>query len=346
MGRALQQRKIAYVILEQDRIGHVWSRHYDRLHLHTLKQVSGLPDWPMPKTDPDFPSAAQVREYLVQYASHFQLNIQAHTTVEAARWQNNAWQLETTCGPQLASTLVIATGIWSTPVRPAFLEAHEFQGSVIHSRDYKNAMPYIGQRVLVVGVGNSGAEIALELSEHGVHTSIAVRDGAYFVPRPTSATTSKVLAHELRTLPTPIAEALLKRMRKDFSSIGLPLPHGPALEVYPVVGYELPEAVAAGRVKVMPAVARFTRTGVQFVSDVTAPFDAVILATGYRPTLHFIQPDQLELDEKGWPRLDDQWRSVRNPRLICLGFRYPATEGWLQSIGRFADEAAAGIDTH
>ena len=343
MGHALQARKIDYVILEQDRVGHVWGRHYDRLHLHTLKQVSALPDLPIPRDFPSFLSAAQVRDYLALYAAHFQLKIQEGIMVSSAQWHTGAWRVETNTGAMLAPTLVATTGIWNTPVQPHFPGEVNFRGQVIHSSTYKNAAPFAGQHVLVVGVGNSGSEIALDLSEHGVHTTIAVRDGAYFVPRPTSATTSKLLAYELRTLPTAVAEAIVKRARKDFSDIGLPLPSGPALEAYPVVGYELPEAVAAGHIKVVPAMERFINNGVQFVDGATATFDTVILATGYRPTLGFIQPDQLELDEKGWPKLDDHWRSVRNPNLICLGFRYPSTEGWLQSIGRFADEAAEGI---
>jgi len=343
LGHALQQRTIDYVILEQDKIGNVWSRHYDRLHLHTLKQVSGLPGLSIPKDYPDFPSAAQVQAYLVQYAEHFQLNIREGVAVTATHWHANTWHLETTSGEMNASTLAVTTGIWSTPVKPSLPGEADFHGHVMHANGYKNAAPFAGQHVLVVGVGNSGSEIALDLSEHGVDTCIAVRDGAYFVPRPASAIASKLLAYELRTLPTPIAEALVKRARKDFTDIGLPPPSGPALEAYPVVGYELPEAVAAGRVKVVPAVEHFTRTGVQFMGGAAADFDTVILATGYRPTLSFIQPDQLELDNKDWPKLDEHWRSVRNPNLICLGFRYPSTEGWLQSIGRFIDEAVEGL---
>jgi hypothetical protein len=83
---------------------------------------------------------------------------------------------------------------------------------------------------------------------------------------------------------------------------------------------------------------------VRFANGNEAAFDAVILATGFRPTLGFLQPDQLELDEQGWPKLDEHWRSVRNTQLVCLGFGYPSTEGWLQSIGRFAREAARSID--
>lgn len=343
IGHALQQRKIDYLILEKDQIGNVWSRHYDRLHLHTLRQVSGLPGWPIPKDYPRFLSAAQVRAYLVQYAHHFQLKIEENVSVEAAHWDDGVWRLDTTAGDILTPTLVIASGIWSTPVQPAFPGEMDFRGRVIHSSEYKNATPYAGENVLIVGIGNSGSEIALDLSAHRVHTSIALRDGAYFVPCPTSAATSKLLAYQLRTLPAHIAEAMIRRARKDFTSIGLPLPRKPALEAYPVVGYELPEAVANAQIRVVPAIERFTRDGVQFTNGENAAFDAVILATGYRPTLGFIRSDQLELDEKGWPKLDEYWRSTRNPNLICVGFCYPTTEGWLQSIGRFAKKAAHGI---
>jgi len=129
----------------------------------------------------------------------------------------------------------------------------------------------------------------------------------------TSATLARLAAWLFRTLPRPLARRLL--LRRNFAKLGLPPPPGSPLDHFPVVGYELPQAVAAGRVSTYGALVR--------LSPCTA--------------------HALELNARGRPRLDRRWRAVGNPQLVCVGYNYPTTEGWLQAIGRVAHEAAAGI---
>jgi hypothetical protein len=133
-----------------------------------------------------------------------------------------------------------------------------------------------------------------------------------------------------RSAPAALSDFLLGLVRPDFSQIGLPAHPDPPTQAYPVVGFELPEAVRAGKVAVYGAVDHFTVEGVQFADGQQAAFDAVILATGYRPTIDFIRP-RPQLDERG--RVLDRGE---HPRLHTVGFYYPATAGWLQSIGRAA----------
>jgi putative flavoprotein involved in K+ transport len=342
MAYELQQRNLSYRILERCRIGFAWQNHYDRLHLHTLKQVSALPGLPMPDDYPPFPSAAQFQRYLAQYARHFQLDVASGVEVQSATWNARAWQIMTNQGLVEGDTLVVATGIWSTPYVPALGGEAEFGGSIMHSRDYRNPTPFVGKRTLVVGVGNSGAEIAVDLSENGVATGISIQSGAAFVPHPRSAMAMRALSWLFRRMPRSLSERVLRRVRRDYSAIGIPWPPGMLLDAYPVVGYQLPEAVAAGRVTRSPGVSRFLPGRVQFDNGSSEPFDAVVMATGYRPTIHFVA-DQVDLDQHGKPRVDRYWRSVRNPHLVCVGFAYPTTEGWLQAIGRVARTAAEGI---
>jgi len=153
MAYELQRRGLAYRVLERERVGAAWTHHYDRLHLHTLKAVSGLPGLPMPASYPSFPSAAQFHAYLRAYATHFALKISTGVSLERADFAQGQWQLHTSAGPLSAKLLVLATGIWSAPVRPAIPGEAEFGGPIIHSRDYHNPQPYAGQRVLVVGTG-------------------------------------------------------------------------------------------------------------------------------------------------------------------------------------------------
>jgi cation diffusion facilitator CzcD-associated flavoprotein CzcO len=336
----LARRGLDYQVLERHGVGHAWSQHYDRLRLHTLKQVSALPGLPMPRCYPDFPSRAQFLAYLQGYAQHFALRIEEGVDLHHADIDGQQWQLKTSHGEMAASVLVMATGIWSVPIRPAFPGEEAFGGPILHSRDYRNPQPFRSQRVLVVGAGNSGAEIALDLAEHSVEVALAVRGGVAFGPRPRSAAAMRLVAWVLRTLPQPVARRLLRR--RDFRHLGLPLPPGSALDHYPVVGYELPRAVAAGRIAVFRAVERFGPGAAHFTGGRAAPFDAIILATGYRPALGPVG-HLVDLDAHGQPLLDAYYRSRRTPRLVCVGYTYPTTEGWIQAIGRVARHAVDGI---
>ncbi len=336
----LAQRGLPYQILERYSVGYAWQHHYDRLRLNTLKQISGLPGQPMPPSYPDFPSRAQFLAYLHHYAQHFNLRIHAGIELRHADFDSGRWQLTTNQGVQEAAVLVMATGIWSAPVCPAFPGDAQFGGPIIHSREYRNPRLFIGQRVLVVGPGNSGTEIAVDLAEHGVTTAIAVRSGIAFVPRMKSVAVSRASAWLLRTLPRSLAERMLKR--RDFGHLGLPLPLGSPLDHYPVVGYGLPEAVEAGRVTVYGAVERLGPGMAYFSGGQSAPCDAIIMATGYRPALDPVA-HELEFDQQGRPVLDAYWRARKNPHLVCVGYSYPNTEGWLQAMSRVARTAVAGI---
>lgn len=342
MAYELQRRGLPYQVLERATIGHAWLNHYDRLRLHTLKQVSALPGLPMPQGYPRFPSAHEFQSYLERYARHFALNIRCGVEVQAARLLGGRWQIQTNVGSMDAAVLVVATGIWSTPFIPALAGMQQFGGSIIHASAYRNPACFAGQRVLVVGVGNSGSEIAADLAERGVDTSIAIRGGATFVPYPSSPTVMRLASWLARHAPRSLSEWLLHRIRHDWRAIGIPLPDGSLLDAYPVVGYQLPHAVAAGRITRYDALERFVPGGAQFADGAVAAFDSVIMATGYRPTVQFVA-DALDLDPAGRPRVDRYWRSLREPRLLCVGFHYPATEGWLQAIGRVAREAATGV---
>jgi cation diffusion facilitator CzcD-associated flavoprotein CzcO len=336
----LARRELPCRVFERHSVGHAWQQHYDRLHLHTLKQVSALPGMPMPASYPAFPSRAQFLAYLQSYAAHLALPINEGVTLRHAHYEAGRWQLATNHGPQEATVLVMATGIWSAPVRPTLTGEASFDGPVLHSRDYRNPQPLLGQRVLVVGTGNSGSEIAVDLAEHGVRVAISVRSGVAFVQKPRSATAMRLSAWLLRSAPRPLTARLLRR--RNFSHLGLPLPPGSPLDHFPVVGYDLPKAVAAGRVAVYPAIDRLNGQTVSFSDGRSAPFDAIILATGYRPALDPVA-HELDFDDAGRPQLDGYWRAWRNPYLVCVGYSYPTTEGWLQAIGRVARSAVQGI---
>src|SRR5580658_863427 len=165
----------ATVLEKADTVGSVWRRHYDRLHLHTDRGHSGLPGMAMPRSYPTYPSREQVVEYLESYAAHFRIQPVFDTTVLKVARDGAQWRVDTNKAAVSAPVVVIATGWADFPYRPRWPGFDAFQGNLVHSSEYRNTSAYAGKRVLVVGFGNSGGEIALDLANAGIDTTLAVR---------------------------------------------------------------------------------------------------------------------------------------------------------------------------
>ncbi len=337
----LQRAGLRARILEARQVGHVWTRHYDSLRLHTLKAVSALPGLPMPADYPDFPTGPQVAAYLGGYAQRMNLAVQEETPARAVTRRAGRWHVATDQETYEAKVLVMATGIWGRPYCPPLPGAGVFRGDRLHSSKYRNPDRFQGQRVLVLGVGNSGAEIAAELGRAGVETTLSVRDGVTFVPKPRSAQAMRASDWLFRHLPRDLGNALLKRFRPDFSTLGLPRQARDPLKVYPVVGFGLVDTVRDRRVRVVGPLSTLTPTGARFADGREIALDTVILATGFRPVLDLVRP-WLSFDARDWPVLN-AGRSTRIPSLWAVGLTYPATAGWLQSIGRLTRQVVTHI---
>lgn len=352
LARRLQQRNVAYRILEKGQIGASWRAHYPSLRLHTLKALSHLPGLPYPDSVAEFPSRADFLAHLEQYTRHFALNVSEGVSVQRAEWQpaSAAWRLTTDTHETIATPLLVAaTGIWSTPYMPTLAGADDFGGPIVHANAYQTPAAWLGRRVLVVGAGNTAADIASELANAGVTTGIVVRSGTQFVPYPKSAQLMRLTAWLGRHVPAPLANAVLQPLRPDFSAIGLPHSPEPPVEAYPVVGFKLPQAVRAGKVTVHRAgIERLTAGRVAFDDGSDATYDALIMATGYRPTLDFLapppgRPPYVQFDARGHVCHDAQFRSTAHARLFLVGYDYPATSGWIQNIRRVSHIAADAI---
>src|SRR5690242_2881609 len=175
---------LGVTVLERaDSVGSAWRRHYDRLHLHTDRNHSGLPGMPMPPSYPTYPSRAQVVAYLENYAARFEIRPVFNTEVTRISRAGEQWRAETSQGAMTAPVIVVATGMASAPHRPTWPGQDLYRGTIVHSSDYRNPAPYAGKRVLVVGFGNSGGEIALDLAEAGVDVALAVRGPVQIIPR-------------------------------------------------------------------------------------------------------------------------------------------------------------------
>jgi cation diffusion facilitator CzcD-associated flavoprotein CzcO len=332
------------------RPGHSWHSLYDSLTLHTGKHMSALPGLPFPRSTPLFPARADFCSYLDAYVRRFDIPIE-HADVlrveRAATDDARPWRIHTADSVIHADALVVATGIVANPVAPDFPGQERFRGRVLHSVEYRNPDPFRGQRVLVVGVGNSGGEIGSELAAAGAHVTVAVRSGANVVPRTILGVPIQYIAYGLRRLPrgarVRVADAVARITEARRGPPVLPRPaHGP-LDAIPLIGFHLVDAIRAGRVRVRPAIRDFTDTGIRFVDGSQDLFDTVILATGFRPALAPLD-GLVRTDARGFALRSDRVTSADHPNLFFVGHNYDATGG-LQNIVVDSSLAAQAIRT-
>lgn len=327
----LQRRGIEHVVLERgDSVGHSWANLYDSLTLHTGKHLSALPRMPFERSVPLFPSRLDFVQYLRRYADALKLPVETGRTVTAIERWNDEWLVRTDRGDIAARDVVVATGIVASPRIPAIPGRERFRGRVMHSVEYRRPAEFVGRRVLVVGVGNSGGEIASELANAGARVTIAVRSGANVVPRQVAGVPIQYLSFAMRPLPKPVRSAIatlfgrITELRRGKPVLPKPA-HGP-LDAIPLIGFHLVDAIRAGKVTVRGGVGSLTEFGARFTDGVEAPFDDVILATGFTAALAPLG-DLVRTDAKGFAVRTDRVTSADQPHLYFVGHSYDATGG-------------------
>ncbi len=311
----LRKQGIQFELLEKsERIANVWHEHYDRLHLHTVKELSHLPHLPFPDDYPRYVPRQKLVAYYEHYAQKFDIRPHFGEEVTALNKSDTGWVAHTATGQSWkARYVVVAVGVNRAINRPVFPGEATFQGRILHSRLYKNATFFLGQRVLVVGMGNTGAEIALDLCEQGVSVGISVRSPVNIVPRDTFAGPTQRTALMLSKLPNGLGDWLGTQLRRlmvgDLSRYGLPTPNVPPAKQLrttgktPVIDIGTVAQIKAGNIKVFPAIQHFEADGVVFVNGEKQAFDTVLLATGYLAQFEdFIENANTLLDAYGWPK--------------------------------------------
>jgi cation diffusion facilitator CzcD-associated flavoprotein CzcO len=299
---SLKARGRDAVILEKaDAVGAVWRRHYDRLHLHTDRARSGLPGLSMLKAYGRYPSRAQVVEYLAAYAAKFALKPVFNIAVSTIRRDGSAWRAEAGQESWRAPVVVVATGWADFPYAPSWPGMETFGGPILHSSSYRNPAPFAGKRVLVVGYGNSGAEIALDLAEAGIDVTLSVRSPVNIVPRELFGLPILVFPIAEQWLPPRAADLLnapaIRIALGSLAAAGLrKAAKGPLQSIaedgrVPLIDIGTLAAIRAGRIKIRGDVASFTADSVVFRPSPAERFDAAILATGFRPDLRQLLPD-------------------------------------------------------
>ncbi|MFI7501388.1 flavin-containing monooxygenase [Streptomyces sp. NPDC049687] len=353
---ALRAHGIRAVVVEKaDRVGASWRRHYDRLHLHTTRRLSALPGLRMPRRFGRWVARENVVRYLEKYAEVHELEIV--TGVEVSRIERTpdgtGWLLHATGGRELTgSAVVVATGYNHTPLLPDWPGRSTFSGELVHAAAYRNGTAYAGQDVLVVGVGNTGAEIAVDLVESGAsRVRLAVRTVPHIVRRSTAGWAAQYTAILVRRLPVGLVDRLARPMARlsvpDLSAHGLPRPDTGLYSrvregAIPVQDVGLINAIRKGRVEVVAAVESFEDGKVVLTDGTRISPDAVVAATGYVRALEDLVGHLDVLDERGRPLAHGPRTAKNAPGLYFTGFTTPIS-GTLRELSLDAERIAKAI---
>jgi indole-3-pyruvate monooxygenase len=356
----LARRRMPFVLIEaEEQVAARWHKHYDRLCLHTTKAYSGLPGFAFARDVGTYPTRTQVIAYLQAYAAHFGIAPRFGERLERARpcegtadrTLDAGWDVQTSNQRYRARHVIMATGLNRMPVRPAWPGQELFRGVVVHSAEYRSGVRFRGQRVLVIGMGNTGAEIALDLCEHGARVSLSMRSSQNILPREFLGTPLQVTSMRTASLPVSVRDALGRLTSRmafgDLTRYGLPTPtYGPATEVLqygrtPVLDIGTVARIKAGDIEVVPRVQAFTTAGVTLSNGGTREIDAVVLATGYQPNLEELIDAPELIDRRGRP-IQDREGGPTLHGIHFVGYQNSLT-GLLRQIGIEAELVARAI---
>jgi thioredoxin reductase len=354
VAKTLREQAIPVEVLErEDDVGGNWyygrqcSSVYASTHLISSKRMTEFTDFAMPKEYPPYPSHAQALEYLRSYARHFGLyeSIRFQSSVlrvepatdgddSAARGSEAAprWLVTTDDGQTRSYRgLIIASGHHWDPLWPEL--QGKFNGKILHARDYKTPDILAGKRVLVIGAGNSGCDIAVEAAQHAAAVYHSLRRGYHFLPKFVGGTpidSGGELLHRWR-LPLwarrAIVNFLIRMSHGRPERYGLPAPDHRLLETHPIVNSQLLYFVGHGRIQIRPAVQELLGNSVRFDDGREDEVDLILCATGYRVSFPFLD-ERLVFDERGMPRLFLNAFHPRYDNFFVAGLIQPNSGLW------------------
>ncbi|MEV8568324.1 NAD(P)/FAD-dependent oxidoreductase [Streptomyces sp. NPDC051322] len=352
---ALRERGVRAVVLEKSEdVAASWRSHYDRLHLHTTRRLSSLPGLRIPRSFGRWVSRDDVVRYLEKYAQYHDVEIVTGVEVmDVTPAEGSGWLLRATGGRELTGrAVVVATGYNHTPKLPDWAGRDTYTGALVHAGDYRNAAPYAGRDVLVVGVGNTGAEIAVDLVEGGAgRVRLAVRTVPHIVRRSTAGWPAQATGILVRRMPTRLVDRAGELMCRiavpDLSAQGLPRPDTGLYSrvregAIPVQDVGLIDAVRTGRVEPVAAVDSFEDGKVVLADGTRISPDAVIAATGYRRALEPLVGHLDVLDGRGRPIVHGGRSPKHTPGLYFTGFTNPIS-GMFRELAIDARKIASAL---
>jgi len=334
--QVLHARGIPFVCFEKgSEVGGNWrymndngmSSAYDSLSINTSRRIMEYAAYPMPGDYPDFPTHRQIAAYFDDYVDHFGFrdHIRFRTEVtHVSRGEDGGWEVSLDDGSAATyDAVLVANGHHWDPRWPEPPFPGEFSGEAIHSHHYKTPAGYEGKRVLVLGIGNSACDIAVETSRVSEQTFLAMRRGAWIIPKYFGSTPSDELAPDwvARAVPLPIVRSLFMRKIKATNGhpadFGLPEPDHKLGQAHPTISSDLLGRIGHGRVKVKPNIERLEGDCVRFADGSVERIEKIVYCTGYKISFPFFDPGLLE--PSGDNRID-LYRRVVHPDLEGLYF--------------------------
>ncbi|XP_057483122.1 probable indole-3-pyruvate monooxygenase YUCCA8 [Actinidia eriantha] len=361
VGSCLREQGVPFVVLEKaDCIASLWQkRTYDRLKLHLPKQFCQLPNMPFPDHFPEYPSKKQFIDYLESYAKHFDITPQFNECVQSAKYDEacRLWRVKTvlTGGSARAEVeyicqwLVVATGENAERVVPKIEGLKEFSGEVLHACDYKSGEKFTGKRVLVVGCGNSGMEVSLDLCNHNAKPSMVVRSSVHVLPREIfGKSTFEFAVMMMKWLPVWIVDKILLILTwfimGNIEKYGLKRPSIGPLELKntqgktPVLDVGTLQKIRSRDIKVVPGIKRFSKGTVELVNGKNLEIDTVVLATGYCSNVPYWLQETEFFSKNGFPNapFPNGWKGKAG--LYAVGFTRRGLSGAASDAARIAQD--------
>ncbi|XP_061350650.1 probable indole-3-pyruvate monooxygenase YUCCA10 [Gastrolobium bilobum] len=331
----LTKQSIPYIILErEDCFASLWQKYtYDRLHLHLRKQVCELPHFPFPASYPHYVPRKQFIEYLDNYVNHFKINPLYQRAVELAQYDDEKWRVmakNRTSGhveEYAGRFLVVACGETAEPRVPEVEGLGSFKGKVLHSTGYKNGKEFKDEHVLVVGSGNSGMEIALDLANFGAKPSIIVRSPVHFLSRDMMHYATLLFKYLSPSTVEKLLVIVSRIVYGDLSKYGIPFPsEGPftmkmKYGKFPIIDLGTVKKIKSGEIQVLPTEIESMRGNqVLFRDGRSHPFDSIVFCTGFkRSTQKWLKGGDDLLNEDGFPKpsFPNHWKGKNG--LYCVG---------------------------
>ncbi|KAG4992066.1 hypothetical protein AAZX31_09G173200 [Glycine max] len=338
-----QKGIIPSLILERAQcLASMWQfKTYDRLRLHLPKQFCQLPLMPFPKNLPSYPTKQQFLAYLKAYADHFDIKPVFSQTVVSAEFDHvcQLWRVKTRgvikkedTAEYVCQWLIVATGECAEEVVPQIEGMGEFEGQIVHTSKYKSGSMFCGKNVLVVGCGNSGMEVCLDLCNHNARPSLVVRDTVHILPQQMlGKSTFGLSMFLLKWFPIRFVDQFLLLMSHlmlgDTAQFGLRRPKLGPLELKnlygktPVLDVGTLTQIKNGKIKVCRGIKRLARNAVEFVDGKVENFDAMVLATGYKSNVpSWLKGSDMFSEKDGFPRkpFPNGWKGENG--LYAVGF--------------------------
>ena len=334
LAAAAELQRVGYSVIaidKADSVGSSWSKHYDRLHLHTSRGMSSLPGRRMPRRYVRWVARDDFRSYLADYAAAEKLDVRLGVTAGQVQREGDRWRVS----DLVADVVVVATGYNHTAKIPDWPGLDSYQGRVLHSSEYRNPAALDAQHVLVVGPGNSGAEIAADLAEAGLQVSLAVRTPPNLVRRQVLGIPPQSLTLSTYPLPTKAADKVARVMQiltvGDLSRYGLAkAPRGVFSQqayddVTPTIDVGFIDELKAGRITIVAAVESFTKDAVVLADGTTVSPDLVLVATGFQRGLESLVGDLGVIAPGGRPLINADEQLPGFEGLFFLGYSNPIT---------------------